>query len=447
MITQTKAQQLIDLALSHAGRRVQGAEVTVSSSDVATSRFAGNSMTQNQAPDRTEIAVRLIKNGRQLRQSSDNLQPAAIRRLVDDAIAALDYLQPDKSILALPGKLRRAQAGVKRYDKRTATLSAADRAEAVNQIVDIAGELSAAGVVASGSTLLSIGNSRGLFSCHTESLAECSITMSAGADTGWSKASQVRFADLDVAELAASAAAKARANNNPVEVPPGRYTVILEPAAVIDLLWFLAYDFAATSHIDKQSCFGGKLGEKVLGDNITILDDPYHPLGSGAPFDGEGQPRQRVTLVDQGKIAGMVVGRKAAATLSIDATGHGLPEPNAEGEMPMNLVVAGGNTSLEQMIAATSSGIVLTRVWYVRDVDPITKIVTGMTRDGTFLVENGKLAGAVKNLRFNQGLLEMLRNVTHLGPAVRTCGEEAPVAAVVPAMLVDGFNFASTTTF
>jgi PmbA protein len=222
--------------------------------------------------------------------------------------------------------------------------------------------------------------------------------------------------------------------------------VILEPAAVLDLVGFLFYDFAATAVADKRSCLNDRLGKQIFGKNISIMDDVYHPLQLGAPYDGEGMPRQRVTLVDRGVPRSMVYCRATAKAEKKPPTGHGFALPNEYGEAPMNLVFGGGDSSLKEMIASTDRGLLVTRLWYIREVDPYEKVMTGMTRDGLFLVENGRVSSAVRNFRFNQSILEMLRNVELLGPAVRASGEEA-FEMVVPAMKVRDFHFSEMTKF
>jgi PmbA protein len=231
-----------------------------------------------------------------------------------------------------------------------------------------------------------------------------------------------------------------------VELPPGRYTVILEPSAVLDLVGFLFYDFAATALQDKRSCLNDRMGTQLFGKNITIYDDAYHPLQMGAPFDGEGMPRERVLLVDRGIPKNLVYARTTARAARKKPTGHGFTLPNEYGEAPMNLVFSGGDSSLEEMIASTDRGLLVTRLWYIREVDPYEKIMTGMTRDGLFLVEKGKVTSAVRNFRFNQSILEMLRNVELLGPAVRATGEEA-FEMVIPAMKVRDFHLSEVTKF
>jgi predicted Zn-dependent protease len=374
---------------------------------------------------------------------------------VENAITSASFLEKDEDMLPLPKPEKKTQQkSVSRYDARTANFTAEQRAKAVSTIVDVAQKrgLIAAGIVVTGSSAEAIGNSEGLFRYHRETHAEVSITMkridpeNRTESTGWAKQNSPKASDLDVPALAARAAEKALASANPQDIEPGKYTVILEPSAVLDLLCFMDFDFTGTSFVDKLSCFLRKQGKKVLGKNITIADDVYHPLQAGAPFDGEGLQRQMVELVSGGKIDNLVYGRRSAAKLKAKATGHGLYEPSAEGEWPHNIVIAGGKDSVEQMIKSTKRGILLTRVWYVREVDPTTKIVTGMTRDGTFLIEGGAIKSGIKNLRFNQSLIEMLNHVVALSPSVRATGEEGE-PAVVPAMKVENFNFSSTTAF
>jgi predicted Zn-dependent protease len=456
MIDQDQARELIDIAVKYGKRKkVDGIEAIVDASDVATSRFANNGMTQNQSPEHISISVRVQNKGKQARLSTDKISPQSIRELVDNAITSASYLEPDEEMLPmLPAQKRSEQKSVNRYDGRTARFTAEQRAKGIAQMVSVAENngLIAAGIFSTGTWAEAIGNSEGLFRYHRETGAEVSVTMkyideSSGTDsTGWAKLHSPRVSDIDCTALAERAAQKAVASANPEEVDPGKYTVILEPSAVLDLVCFLWHDLTGTSFQDKLSCFLDKLGQKVVGPNINISDDVYHPLQAGAPFDGEGMQRQALELIKGGVLERLVYGRKSAAKAGRQPTGHGLVEPSAEGEMPTNIVVSGGSVSLEQMIRTTQRGILLTRVWYVREVDPTTKIVTGMTRDGTFLVENGQIKCGIKNMRFNESLLEMLSNVVALGPSVRAAGEEGE-PAVVPPMKVENFNFSSVTRF
>jgi predicted Zn-dependent protease len=304
----------------------------------------------------------------------------------------------------------------------------------------------AAGIFSSGQSQTVFANSRGLATSYRQTQAAFSITMQQGSAASWAKGNSAEVREIGPLRLAKTASEKAARAQNPVELAPGRFTVILEPAAVLDLVGYLFYDFAATAVADKRSCLSGRLGKPVFGKNITITDDVYHPDQLGSPFDGEGMPRQRVVLVDRGVVKSLVYSRRSAKQAGTKTTGHGFSLPNEYGEAPLNLVVTGGNTSVEEMIASTERGLLVTRLWYIREVDPYEKIMTGMTRDGLFLIERGKIAQAARNFRFNQSVLEMLRNVECLGPAGRAAGEES-FEMVVPPMKIRNFHFSEVTKF
>ena len=197
---------------------------------------------------------------------------------------------------------------------------------------------------------------------------------------------------------------------------------------------------------DSRSFLTDRVGTKLFGNNIHISDDVAHPLQAGVPFDGEGVPRRRLKLVEAGVPRELAYSRSSARRAAVEPTGHGFPLPNEVGEAPLNIVIAGGLTSIEDMIASTDRGILVTRLWYIREVDPYEKIMTGMTRDGTFLIENGRLTRGLRNFRFNQGIIELLNHVEALSPSVRASGEEA-FDMVVPAMKIRGFNFTEVTRF
>jgi predicted Zn-dependent protease len=227
---------------------------------------------------------------------------------------------------------------------------------------------------------------------------------------------------------------------------------------VLDLVGFMFFDFGGLAILDQRSFLNNRIGTQLFGKNITILDDVYHPLQSGAPFDSEGVARKKVSLVENGVIKRVVFARSTAKKMReseyadkvglIEVTGHGFPLPNEMGEMPANIVfvTTEDEQSVEQMIAGTERGILITRLWYIREVDPYEKILTGMTRDGTFLIEGGKVKRGIRNFRFNQSLIETLRNVEAMGRPVRASGEES-FDMVVPAMKVRDFNFTEVTKF
>ncbi|MBI2956237.1 MAG: TldD/PmbA family protein [Acidobacteria bacterium] len=442
MLSEARCREIFDTVRRFGGEET---EVFLEATRSALTRFANNTIHQNVAEEALHVSVRALVEGRTARATTNKTDEASLRRAAERALASARLQPRNPDLLPLPEP--QSYFPVERFCEQTAGLTPDTRAEAVARVVKRADEsgLVAAGIFSNTAVTQALLNSRGLFAFHTETRGEFSVTFLNGG-SGWAKGNFTRAAHLDVEALAARACEKALANREPREIPPGRYTVILEPAAVLDLVGFLFYDFAATAVLDKRSCFTNRMGQKVFGDNISIYDDVYHPLQSGAPWDGEGIPRQAVQLVDHGDLCNLVYARHTARKMNALPTGHGLLLPNEYGEAPLNLVFAGGDTSLDEMIRTTERGILVTRLWYIREVDPYEKILTGMTRDGTFLVENGRVHHAVRNLRFNQSLKEMLNQVELLGPAVRAAGEES-FEMVIPPMRVANFHFTEVTKY
>jgi PmbA protein len=425
---------------------VQEAEVQVDEIVDELTRFANNAIHQHVAEHGITVSIRTVVDGRTARVTTNRTDADSLSAAVEDSLSLAASRPKDSKLLPIPGKQNYRK--VNRFVPATALLSAGERARAVKRSCDLAerhGQV-AAGIFSSGESQSTMGNSRGLRAQYRQTQAEFSITMQQGSAASWAKANAADVRQFDPLALARTASEKSARAQNPLELEPGRYTVILEPAAVLDLVGFLFYDFAATAVHDKRSCLSGRMGKPVFGKNITITDDVYHPEQLGAPFDGEGMPRQRVTLVDRGVPRNLVYSRQSAKAARKQPTGHGFALPNEYGEAPMNLVIGGGKSSVEEMIASTDHGLLVTRLWYIREVDPYEKIMTGMTRDGLFLVKGGKIASGARNFRFNQSILEMLRHVELLGQAHRASGEEA-FEMVVPAMKVSNFHFSEVTKF
>src|ERR1035438_5904238 len=256
--------------------------------------------------------------------------------------------------------------------------------EGVKKIVGVAERhgLTTAGVFSSGESFEGVFNSRGLSNWHGQTSAEVSITMLGGDSSGWQKANSPDVANLDPPALAAIAAQKALDSARPREIPAGKYTVILEPAAVLDIVGVMFWDYSGMAILDQRSFLTGRIGTKLFGDNISIWDDMAHPLQTGSPFDGEGVQRQRVELIENGIVNRVVYARATAERMKrsqhkdkvgpIAATGHGFALPNEMGEMPLNIVFAAVHNpqTVEQMIASTERGVLVTRLWYIREVEP-----------------------------------------------------------------------------
>jgi predicted Zn-dependent protease len=445
-------------------------EVLISGGRFALTRFANNTIHQNVEDENHIISVRTVFGGRTARATTNKFDDDSLRRVVESSEALAKVQHPDPDLLPMPdsreagGTTGVAPTSIRvvpsRYFEETARITPQLRADGVGKIVKVADKhkLTTAGIFSSSELVEGIFNSRGLSKWHTQTLAEVSITMLGADSSGWQKANSPDVALLDPLRMAEIAAQKTIDSERPAEIPAGKYTVILEPSAVLDIVGFMFWDYSGMAILDQRSFLTGRIGSQLFGKNITIWDDVAHPLQAGSPFDGEGVDRQHVPLIEDGIVKRVVYARATAARMKnseykdkvgpIAATGHGFALPNEMGEMPMNIVFAPTQNpqTVDEMIASTERGVLVTRLWYIREVDPFEKIVTGMTRDGTFLIENGRVRQGVRNFRFNQSLIHLLTNVESMSVPLRSCGEES-FDMVVPAMKVRDFNFTEVTKF
>jgi PmbA protein len=461
MLNKSTASDIFERIRKHSS--ADEVEVLFYGGKSALTRFANNTIHQNVAEENVGISVRTAFGGRTARSTTNKVDDESLKRVVQSSESLARVQHPDADLLPMP-TAGEAPAGTliapSRYLEQTAKVTPEQRAEAVKEIVAIAQKhkLTTAGIFSTAESFEGIFNSRGLTDWHQQTSSEVSITMLALDSSGWQKANAPNVEHLDPGTLAQIAAEKAFLSAGPREFPAGKYTVILEPAAVLDMLGFMFFDYGGLAILDQRSFLNNRVGTKLFGENINIWDDVAHPLQSGSPFDGEGIRRHRVQLVENGVVKRLVYSRASARKMMaseykdsvgpIEPTGHGFPLPNEMGEAPMNIVLDAPKESktVDQMISSTEQGILVTRLWYIREVDPYEKILTGMTRDGTFLVENGKVQHGVLNFRFNESLLHMLSNVEEMGTPVRASGEES-FDMVVPAMKVAGFNFTEVTKF
>ena len=459
MLDQSKAEKIFERVKKYSS--VPNVEILFASTDFSLTRFANNTIHQNVAELNEVASIRVAFDGKTARATTNRFDDESLKRAVKSAESIARVQEPDQDLLPMAGatESKGAEAPSRWFDQ-TAGITPSHRADEVGKIVGVAkkNKLVTAGIYSSSQSVEAVVNSNGLSVFHRQTSAEVSITMLADKSSGWQKANSPDVRNVDPVRLAEIAAQKARDSAQPQEIPPGKYTVILEPAAVLDLVGFMFWDFGGLTVLDQRSFLNNRIGTKLFGENVTIVDDVTHPLQSNAPFDGEGVARQRVNLVEKGVVRSLVYARGTAEKMrkseykeksgEVRITGHGFPLPNEMGEAPNNIVfvTSGGEQTVDQMIAGTERGILITRLWYIREVDPYEKILTGMTRDGTFLVEGGKVKHGLLNFRFNQSLIEMLNNVEAMGKAVRSSGEEA-FDMVVPAMKIRGFNFTEVTKF
>ncbi|MDK9700604.1 MAG: TldD/PmbA family protein [bacterium] len=446
MLTESELKQIAEQTLAECNGIP--AEVNVSTGDSALTRFSDSIITQNVASKTVGLTLRLLQDGHIGKATTGNLSAAGIKKCVDTARAALAFTSPDPE--ALPLVMPQTYPSVPdRFVKASAEATPEQRAEGVIHAIDRfkKDNLNGAGIYSNNGGAFVLANTNGLYAYSHSSHASFSISAMSEDSSGWAQDHDDDIAKVNIAECAETAAQKALIGKNPIGLEPGAYTVIFEPAAVAELLLFMAWDaFNGLAYVEERSCFSGKIGQKVVGENITVVDDAYHPMAGGQPFDFEGMPRKKVTLIENGVFKSPVHDRRTAKRMGIETTGHGLPQPDSWGPVPVNLILQPGNSSTEEMIASTKRGLLVTKLHYVNILNPMTLTLTGMTRDGLFLIEDGKVVKGLKNFRFTESVLHVLNNVEALSKQLyKTSSFWGGGGTIVPAMKVNDFHFTSKT--
>lgn len=443
--TKDQILSLLDAALQRSPG--DASELVYMENREATTRFAENIIHQNMDSTDARVIVRLVKDGRVAVSSTNDLTRSGLDKLMADAAQIASLLEPDPTFpgLASPSAVRDVSA----FHQSTAAITPGARAQAIETITQPAksSHLEASGVYQTEAQQIAFVNSQGVRLWHRETRAELSISTSDDATLGqgWSISASRNSDLINAAHLGGVAIDKAVRSRNPVTVPAGDYTVILEPAAVGQMLLFLGFlAFSGKSFAQGRGVLSGKIGEKVTGDQITISDDPFLSAYPGMPFDYEGTPKQKVVLIENGIARGVVHDRRTAAMASVASTGHALPPDNARGPYPKNLVMDPGNASFEEMIGATERGLLITHFWYLNYLNPMNAQLTGSTRDGTFLIENGKITSPIRNMRATPAVLEALSRVEMIGRE-RTIYPQYSAVMFVPALKIAGFPFVEDT--
>ena len=444
MLGEKKIKALTQQILAQS--RADQTEVLVLAEDASLTRFANSFIHQNVAESDTEVRVRVVDGKKIGVASTNDLSADGLKRVVESALTIARFQQDNPDFVSLPGPST-SMPKVKAFVERTAVATPELRAKGVGVICKKCRD---AGVIGSGAfttavSELAVANSLGVFAFNTSTRADLNTVVMADTGSGYAEAASLDVADLDIEAMADEAVHKALRSRNPISVEPGTYTVILEEYAVQDMLNFLAYlGFSAMAVQEGRSFM--KLGQKIVGDNISIWDDGLDPAGLPTPFDFEGVAKSRISLIDKGVATAVVYDSYAAGKEGKQSTGHALPAPNTFGPLPLNLFMATGKSSKEEMLASTKKGIWVSRFHYTRPVHPLKVIVTGMTRDGTFLIENGELTKPVRNFRFTQGYLEALSNVEMIGSTAKTLPGNFG-ATRQPALKIGAFSFTGVTEF
>lgn len=424
-------------------------EVIIFSSESALTRFADNAISQNVANRSREIIIRVMDEGRVARVELNHSGERELKSAVECALAMLKLQKPDPRLLPLAEPCGvKENAGL--YCGDTAGFSPTDRA---GRLIELVKECKSAGQEASGTldngwTEVTVANSKGVFAFHRETESTLSVTVKDGDAMGWAEEFHHDIKKLDFTGVGRTAREKARMAKNPKPIKPGRYTVVLEPDPVANMFLFMSiYGFGGQFFLEGQSFMSGKMGQKVLGDNITIGDNAVDGPGSGMPFDFEGMPRKKVMLVEKGVAKGVVHDRKTSRDSKTPATGHALPTPNAYGPIPSNIFLKPGDSSVEEMIKNTGRGVLVTQFHYVNVLKPLEMEITGMTRNGTYWIEDGKIAHPIKNMRFTESIVDALNRVEEIGSRPVRSSAFFGGKFLVPPLKIRDFCFSSVTGF
>jgi predicted Zn-dependent protease len=449
MYGEEAVRRLAEIALG--ASKADQTEVLFWGTDRQLTRFASNTIHQNVAEQGAEVSVRVAVGKRQGVAAANQLDEASLRDAVEraTAIARLQPENPDAVPLPGPTPWERPRA----FHASTAEATPGRRADGVAEVVERARrrDLLAFGAFSTETLELAVASSSGIWTYCPRTTAELNavVMTGIGADAGSGFASHVAgdVDDVDAIAVAEAAVERCARNHDPADLPPGDYEVLLEPAAVAEIVQFLGSDgFNGLAVQEGRSFLSGKLGQELAGRNVSLWDDGHDRRGLPLPFDFEGVAKRRVVLFDRGVAREVVHDTATAARAGTLSTGHALPAPNTYGPVPLNLIMASGEApDRESMLRGIGRGVWVTRFWYTNLLDAPSLTITGMTRDGTFLVENGQVVGALKNLRFTQSLVAALGDVRALSRDVSL--ERAWLGcALVPALHLGRFSFTGVSS-
>jgi len=430
-MTEQEAHALLERAITQC--HADDAVLALHGVDEASTRFANSTITQSVARADARLTVRVAFGNRVGIAQTNMFGEDALRETARRAEEIARQSEPDTEYLppVEPTLIRPVHA----FDDNVPALSASRRVrlaiEAI-RVVDSHG-LSAAGSFTTAINFAAVLNSRGHFAYHRDTSVRLVCTAIGPTSSGWASAGSFRVCEVDPEEVAATAAKKALAAANPREANPKPMTVILEPAAVAELLGFLAWSLDAKAADEGRSALSGELGERIGVPGLQVWSDPHEAECPACPFTDEGMPLPRVLWLEDGCLRNLAHTRYWAQKSGRQFTG-----------MPANLLMSGSEHGVDRLVRTTENGLLVTRFWYIRYVDPMKLLLTGMTRDGLFQIRDGEVVGGVKNMRFNESPLRMLEKIVALGRPERVWSYRP---MMVPPMKVEAFTFSSATAF
>jgi predicted Zn-dependent protease len=446
MLGEKVAKNTCDDVLRRAGN--DPAEVLLFSEAQNLTRFANNYIHQNVAERNVTLVMRLLRGKRIGLATTNRLDAEGLDRLVERARANAEVSPEDPDYPGLPEPA--VYPVVEGFDQDTVDYSPQDRAKVVGALCRQTSEkgLNGSGLFSTGASEIAIANTRGVFAYHVSSNADFQILVAAEDSSGREQGSGWQVSEIPVESLGQLAIRKAQDGRNPRIVNSGEYTVVLTPYATEDILNMLNYyGMGAQAVLEARSWMCDRIGEKVMSNLVDIWDDGADSAGVPTPFDFEGVPKRRVDIVEKGVVQGPVFDRITAKKMTRKTTGHALPSTmRSFGPIATNLFMSPGTSSNEEMIKSTKRGLYVSRFWYTRLVHPRDCVITGMTRDGVFLIENGELAYPIKDLRFTQSYVEALANLESVSNETRLLMSEfGGQATRVPGLKISKFTFTGLT--
>jgi predicted Zn-dependent protease len=423
------------------------AEALVTAEDSALTRFANNEIHQNVAESNARVNLRFVMGKRIGVASTGRLDESSLRRLAETAGRIARHVEELDDFVSLPepGDIPDLPEA---FSDGTTGATPELRAEGARTVI---GAADAAGVTAFGSFTttvesIAVASSLGIRAAQARTSSQL-LTVAMGPDSGsgYAEACAIDATTIDAAALGREVVERARLAQDPVAIEPGDYPVVLDEYAVVDIIDMLGYvGFSALAVQEGRSFV--EPGKRVGSDLVSIWDDGLDPAGLPMAFDYEGVAKQRVPLIESGICRGVVYDTQTAAREGRHSTGHGLPAPNPWGPYPLNQFMAPGTAGREELIGGLDRGLLVTRFWYTNPVHPKLAIITGMTRDGTFLIENGKIVSGVKNFRFHDSPLRCFAKVNAATAPMEAITMERG-KMLLPAVRLPDFNFSSSTKF
>ena len=442
MIKEDWARRLLDETVAFSP--ADGTEVVLSGGKLFLTRFADNRIHQNLLKKDYRLMVKTILGNKAGVASRNIFDGIELKRLVDDAMEITRLQKDDPELPPLKSMPEPHEPIANSYDDKLMQVTPEEKSTILKDYFQrsASSNLNMSGSFVTSDQMLAYANSAGTFRYHKwTSTFIILLLKAADGRIGWTEEHCHSFNCLDIESRFNEAMAKVMVPGEPGEIPAGRYTVVLEEMAVSFLWHLLAYDGLSSLALEQgRSFFTDQIGKKITGANISLYDNTYHPLLLGDPFDYEGDPRKKVVLIDKGVASGVTYDRRTAARAGVASTGHALPHGTPDGAYPRNLVLSPGDTPRQDMLKGIDRGILVTRLWYVNTRDERKALLTGMTRGGTFLVENGVPVRPLKNLRFNEPIMEAFSRVSAISNSQRVCGSEFGGWGAFPCVRIEDFN-------